>query len=207
LGLQASVIVSPRLSNEELYLSRKIFGELMGLDQIGYRSPCEKQGLQDDFLVRADKNPNSRGAEEMGLNRNVNDILEKVASGEIKVLYVFGHDFDSPDAQQMLKQAEYIIFQGSHWNKTADLAHLILPAAVSAEKDGTFTNFEGRVQHFRQAFLPLADSRADHEILIQVAQELEYPLVYLTAEDLFMEWFGKAYEELDEFGEMLGEKQ
>ena len=113
------------------------------------------------------------------------------------------HDFDNDQAQQLLQQTECVIFQGTHWNSTAQLSHLVLPSATFAEKDGTFTNFEGRLQRFQQAFLPIADSRSDHKILMQLAKDLEYPLDYETPEKLFIEWYGKPYEQLDEFGETL----
>ena len=199
------VIASPQLSNEELYLIRELFVELMGLSQVGYRNPWEQKGFQDDFLIRDDKNPNSRGAEEIGLQANVKDILDRASKGEIKVLYVISHDFNDDQAQQMLQQTEYIIFQGTHWNSTADLAQAVLPTATFAEKDGTFTNFEGRLQRFRQALLPLADSKPDHEIFAQLARQLEYPLAYETPEELFIAWYGKPYEKLETFGEMLHE--
>ncbi|MBI4447256.1 MAG: (2Fe-2S)-binding protein [Acidobacteria bacterium] len=195
------VIASPQLSNEELYLIQKIFVELMGVENIGFSNPWEQHGYQDDFLVRADKNPNTRGAELAGLNGDVRAILEKTASGEIKVLYVFRHGFSNPGARDALKKAGYLIFQGTNWNASAAEAHAVLAAATHAEKDGTFTNFEGRIQRFKQALLPLEDSRPDVEILIDLARRLGYPLVYLTPEDLFMEWRGKSYDDLGAFGE------
>ena len=75
--------------------------------------------------------------------------------------------------------------------------------AGPAEKDGTFTNFEGRLQRFQQALLPLSESKNDIEILRTLAQKLEYPLAYLDAEEIFKEWRGRAYQELEEFGELL----
>ncbi len=198
-----AVITSPQLSNEELYLTQKLFGEFMKLTQIGYENPWEQEGFQDDFLIRADKNPNSRGAKELGLTSNVKDILNRASKGKIKVLYIMNHDLDNDQAQQLLQQTECVIFQGTHWNSTAQLSHLVLPSATFAEKDGTFTNFEGRLQRFQQAFLPIADSRSDHKILLQLAKDLEYPLDYETPEELFIEWYGKPYEQLDEFGETL----
>ena len=199
------VIASPQLSNEELYLIHKLFAELMGLEQIGYRNPWEKEGFQDHFLIQGDKNPNSRGAEEIGLKSNVRTILERAASGEIKILYIFQHNFESPEAQELLRQAEYVIFQGTNWNQTVEFSNLVLPSATHAEKDGTFTNFEGRLQRFRQAFLPLSESKADIEILTALAQKLGYPLAYLSAEDVFREWSGRPYGELEAFGELMEE--
>ncbi|HXK61758.1 MAG TPA: molybdopterin-dependent oxidoreductase, partial [Acidobacteriota bacterium] len=198
------VIASPQLSNEDLYLIRKIFGELMGVKDIGFKSPWEKPGYQDDFLIRADKNPNSRGAEEMGLTSDVRTILESTGAGRIKVLYVFQHNFNAPEALELLRDTSVIIYQGTNWNQTAERAHVVLPSATYAEKDGTFTNFEGRIQRFRRAVPPLEESKTDFEILSLLAERLEYPLVYSDPGDLYMEWRGQSYEEMDPYGEMLG---
>jgi predicted molibdopterin-dependent oxidoreductase YjgC len=197
------VIASAQLSNEELFFIRKIFAESMGVQEIGYRNPWEEEGFQDDFLVRGDKNPNSRGAEELGLKSDVKTILEKAASGEIKMLYIFEHNFQSPEAQKLLEQTEYVIFQGTNHNKTVEYANVVLPGATYAEKDGTFTNFEGRLQRFQQALLPLSESKSDIEILSTLAQKLEYPMAYLDAEEIFREWSGHPYEKLEEFGELV----
>ena len=201
------VIASGQLSNEELYLIRKIFAESMGVQEIGYRNPWEEEGFQDDLLIRGDKNPNSRGAEELGLKSDVRKILEKAASGVIKILYIFQHNFESPEAQKMLGQAEYVIFQGTNWNKTVEYSNAVLPGSTHAEKDGTFTNFEGRLRQFQQALLPLSESKADIEILRTLAQKLEVPLAYLDAEEIFKEWSGRTFQELEEFGELVNGKK
>jgi NADH-quinone oxidoreductase subunit G len=199
------VIASPQLSNEDLYLIRKIFGQLMGISQIGSRNPWEKPGYQDDFLIRADKNPNTRGAEVMGLTSSVRTILEKAASGGIKLVYIFQHDFDAPEALELLESIPGVIYQGSNWNEAARRAHVVLPAATYAEKDGTFTNFEGRIQRFCPAVPPLEESKTDFEILSLLAEKLGYPLVYNHPNDLFLEWRGKSYEEMDGFGELIAD--
>ena len=198
------VIASPQQSNEELYLIRKLFRECLGIENIGFRNPWEKEGFSDDYLIRADKNPNSRGAEAMELGGDVKSILERAAAGEIRLLYVFQHDLAADaEARSLLEKAENLIYQGSNQNETMEMAELVLPSSTYAEADGTFTNFEGRVQQFHQAFLPLSEARAGLEILLDLARGLEQDLVYKSAEDLFMEWFGKQYHELDEFGEFL----
>jgi NADH-quinone oxidoreductase subunit G len=197
------VIASPQLSNEDLYLIRKFFGDMMGVTRIGFRNPWEQPGYQDDFLIRADKNPNSRGAEALELDSDSLAILEAAAAGQVKLLYVFGHDFKEPEAVELLKAAPLVVFQGTNWNRTAEIAHAVLPAAAYAEKDGTFTNFEGRVQRFCRAIPPLEEAKTDFEILNLLADKLDYPFVYNGPEDLYMEWRGQSYEEMDGFGEPL----
>jgi len=197
------VIVSPQLSNEDLLLIRKFFVDTLGVTSVGYRNPWERPGYQDEFLIRADKNPNSRGAEQFGLNGDVRRILEDAAAGTIKLLYIFQHSFDEPEAQDLLKSAPLVVFHGTNWNATANLAHAVLPSATYAEKDGTFTNFEGRVQRFRKAVPPLEESKTELEIIGMLAQKLGRPIPYSSPEDLFVEWRGKSYDEQDGFGEKL----
>lgn len=197
------VIASPQLSNEELYLIQKLFGELMEIEQIGYRNPWEPEGFQDDFLMRSDKNPNSRGAEEMGFDNDSRSLLEMAASGEIKVLYIFQHNFQEEEAKKLLARAEYVILQGSNWTDTADFCNLVLPSATQAEEEGTFINFEGRIQRFEQAFLPLSESRSGVEIMALLAQRLKYEWPHAGPADVFMEWHGKSYQELEDFGELI----
>jgi NADH-quinone oxidoreductase subunit G len=197
------IIASPQQSNEEMHLIHKLFGELMGIEQIGYRNPWESEGFHDDFLIRADKNPNSRGAEEIGFNNDSRSLLEKAASGEIKVLYIFQHNFESEEAHELLARAEYVIFQGSNWTKTADFCNLVLPSSTHAEEDGTFTNFEGRIQRFEQVFLPLSESKSGIEIMTLLARRLKYEWPYTDSSDVFLEWHGKAYDDLEDFGELI----
>lgn len=198
------VIASPQLSNEELYLIRKLFQELLQVPQVAFKNPWQPSGFQDDFLLRADRNPNTRGAELLGLQGDTRTLLEQAAAGQIRVLYVFRQDFQAPEALELLRKAPRVIYQGTNWNTTAQTAHLVLAGATHAEKDGTFTNFEGRVQRFRQALFPLEESRQDLEILKEIAERLDQRLVYQSPEDVFMEWQGISYEELDEYGQVLG---
>ena len=96
----------------------------------------------------------------------------------------------------MIRNAEYVVFQGANWNSTARMAHAVLPGVTHMEKEGTFTNFEGRVQHFAQALPPLGESRPDLEILCDLAQRLGHALFYPEPEDLFSEWRGRSYRDL-----------
>jgi NADH-quinone oxidoreductase subunit G len=197
------VIASPQLSNEDLYLVQKFFRDMIGVSHIGFRNPWEQPGYEDDFLIRADKNPNSRGAEAMGLDSDVRRILEDAAAGRIKLLYVFNHEFKEPEAIELLKAAPLVVFQGTNWNQTTEMAHAVLPSATYAEKDGTFSNFEGRIQRFSRAVPPLEESKTDFEILNLLADKLDYPFLYNTPEDLYREWRGQTYDEMDGFGEPL----
>ncbi len=193
------VIASAMQSNEELYLVKKLFGDGLGVSNIGHRNPAEREGFSDDFLVRGDKNPNRAGAEALDLTASVDSILEKATHGDIKVLWVFHHELPP----QALEGAQYVVFMGSNWNRTTESAQAVLAGVTHAEKDGTFSNFEGRIQHFQQAVPPLEESRNDVGVLLDLARRLDCPLDLQDAGDVFRQWCGKSLRELEPFGELL----
>ena len=167
------LLVSPRLSNEDLYAIRKLARRL-GIDRIDFRNPAERPGYEDDFLIRGDKNPNTRGCLEMGLYRmETNDgawLAEEAAKGVLKVLIVFLHDVSQAARfAGAIAGLEHLIFVGSNRNGTAGSAALVLPSAAWVEKSGSFTNFEGRVQRFERAVAPLAHALPETEIVAELA--------------------------------------
>jgi predicted molibdopterin-dependent oxidoreductase YjgC len=72
-------------------------------------------------------------------------------------------------------------------NETTELADVVFPAASFAEKDGTFTNTERRVQRVRKAVGPIGESRPDWKIIADIATRMGYPMDYRTSKDIFEE--------------------
>lgn len=196
------VIASPQLSNEDLIFLSALFVKGLGVTQIALDNPWEKPGTEDGILRKADRNPNRAGALAMGISGDAGDLIKKAAEGKIRMLYIFGHDFADPAAQQGLGKAEKIVFQGPNWNQSAERADLVFPAATHAEKDGTFTNFEGRLQRFLQAFPPLEESLPDWEILQRLARLLGVK-VPENAEEALQAWTGLTIEEIGAGGVVL----
>jgi predicted molibdopterin-dependent oxidoreductase YjgC len=96
---------------------------------------------------------------------------------EIKALYLVGENpaLSDPDVQHVLEalnRLDFFVVQDIFLSETARLAHIVLPATSFAEKDGTFTNTERRVQRVRKVVEPPGDSRPDWWIICQVAQRL-----------------------------------
>jgi len=183
------VLVSPQLTNEDLFVIRSLFKEKLGIACDG-RVP-DREGYSDSFLIMADKNPNRRGMEALGLavsEESALPLVERSLAGEIKALYVFGHDLAllyGEEALKRLAQKTLLIYQGTNENGTSRLAHLVLPSAVYAEKDGTFVNCQGRVQRIVKAFEPLKDSRADTAIVGELARRLARPLPFQEPPEIF----------------------
>jgi formate dehydrogenase alpha subunit len=97
--------------------------------------------------------------------------------GEIKAMYIMGEnpvltDPDSRHVREALSKLDFFVFQDIYMNETAEYAHVILPACSYAEKDGTFTNTERRVQRIRKAIEPIGDSREDCWIVCEIARRM-----------------------------------
>jgi len=105
------------------------------------------------------------------------EMLEAAYRNEIKALYVIGENpaLSDPDLghiRQALARVEFLVVQDVFLSETAESAHVVLPAASFAEKDGTFTNTERRVQRVRKAIEPIGNSKPDWWIVCQIAKRL-----------------------------------
>jgi predicted molibdopterin-dependent oxidoreductase YjgC len=104
-------------------------------------------------------------------------MIPAAITGEIKAMYIMGEnpvltDPDSHHVREALNKLEFFVFQDIFLNETAEYAHVILPACSYAEKDGTFTNTERRVQRVRKAIEPIGDSRDDCWIVAEIARRM-----------------------------------
>ncbi len=179
---EIGILASPQMSNEDLFLVRRL-AEGLGVKNLDFRVPPRVAGDEDDFLIRADKNPNSRGAELIGIapgqgGLDAAGMLGAAREKKLKLLWVFHHDLGAAalapegDVLAALDSAETVIFQGTNANDASARAHLCLPSAAYVEREGTFTNFQGRVQRFRTALEPLAEARPDWLILSMIGKAL-----------------------------------
>jgi formate dehydrogenase alpha subunit len=105
------------------------------------------------------------------------EMLEAAYQRKIKALYLIGEnpvlsDPDSQHVREALSRLEFFVVQDIFPTETTEYAHIILPGVSFAEKDGTFTNTERRVQRVRKAVEPIGDSKPDWWIICQVAQRL-----------------------------------
>ncbi|HEY4492259.1 MAG TPA: molybdopterin-dependent oxidoreductase, partial [Acidobacteriota bacterium] len=173
------VIASPQMTNEELYIVRKIFSEQLKVSLIRYHIPPKPEASEDSFLIKKDKNPNTRGAQlilDSQKDLPVRDVLEAAKNGKLKLLFVFHTDlvdrFGADIVREALHQVNAVIFHGTNKSAMLDFATHVLAAATYAEIEGTFTNFQGRVQRIFPAFAPLAESRATLRILRDLSQQL-----------------------------------
>jgi formate dehydrogenase major subunit len=107
--------------------------------------------------------------------RTVPEMLRAIEDGEIRAMYILGEnpvvsDPDSNHTRHVLESLEFLVVQDIFLTETAQLADVVLPGASFAEKDGTFTNTERRVQRVRKAVDPVGSSRPDWQVIQEVGR-------------------------------------
>ncbi len=120
------------------------------------------------------------------------EIMEQVKSGKIKSIYIIGEDpvLSFPNSRlikETLTSLDFLVVQDIFLTETARLANVVLPAASFAEKEGTFTNFEGRVNRVRKAIEPIGESLPDWEIVMRLAHKMGCPLPFSSLQDVMSE--------------------
>jgi formate dehydrogenase alpha subunit len=111
----------------------------------------------------------------------VTEMVDGILTGQVKGWYVMGENplMSEPNlrhAQEAIEHLEFFVAQDIFFNETNVFADVILPAASFAEKEGTFTNSDRRVQRVRKAIEPVGQARADWEIICDLARRLEKEL-------------------------------
>jgi len=109
--------------------------------------------------------------------KTLTEIIPAAHEGQIKAIYLMGENpsLSDPDAnhvREALRRLEFFVVQDIFLSETAQLADVVLPACSFAEKDGTFTNTERRVQRVRKAIEPVGESKPDWWIACQIAQRM-----------------------------------
>ena len=120
------------------------------------------------------------------------EIWENIFKGHIRGLYVFGEDPAVADAnishvQAALEEIDFLVVQDIFLTETAKMADVVLPAACFAEKDGTFTCTERRVQRIRKAVDAPGEAKPDWKIFCELSTKMGYDMDYDSPEDVFNE--------------------
>lgn len=125
-----------------------------------------------------------------GLNNH--QIVEAIHDGRVNGMYLFGEDMGLVDSNinyvhEAFEKLDFFVVQDLFFSQTAQFADVILPAAPSLEKEGTFTNTERRIQRLYQVFEPLGDSKPDWEIFQEIANRMDVHWAYHHPSDIMDE--------------------
>jgi len=107
----------------------------------------------------------------------VTEMIDAAEEGTLKVLYVMAENpmLSDPDVNHVrraLEHTDFLVVQDIFLTETAELAHVVLPGVSFAEQDGTFTGTDRRIQRVRKAIEPIGESKADWEIVDELAQRM-----------------------------------
>ena len=119
------------------------------------------------------------GNYDLGIINESNNLLEDLQNHKFDIVYLIGQDnlnFDKKD--------EFIIYQGSHGDKGAEIADIILPGSAYTEQDGYFTNLEGKIQKAFKASYPPGDAKEDWQIINELAERMNNRKLFNDKEEL-----------------------
>ena len=119
------------------------------------------------------------GNYDLGIINESNNLLEDLQNHKFDIVYLIGQDnlnFDKKD--------EFIIYQGSHGDKGAEMADIILPGSAYTEQDGYFTNLEGKIQKAYKASYPPGDAKEDWQIINELAELMNNRKLFNDKEEL-----------------------
>lgn len=159
LGGEILFIASPFSTLEDNYALKKFAKELFNSENIIY-IPYVDETFGDDLLKKNDRTPNLNGLKLLGIKPISEKIIEDLTGGKYKILYVINEDISRiPDSNKFIKKIDINIQHLTTKNKYSEEATVIFPEATYAEINGTFVNFQNRVQRIKPAVVTLEQER------------------------------------------------
>ena len=144
---------------EDNYSLKKFAKEIFNSDNIFY-IPSIDESFGDDILRRSDKTPNSNGLKLLGIKEFSGQTHDILNSGKIKFLYILNEDISRlNDSASFLKNIQSSVQQITYVNGYSSNANVIFPVSAYAEINGTFVNFQNRIQRVRPAVTTLEQER------------------------------------------------
>ncbi len=166
------VVLHTNLTNEELFLADRLFRKGLGVEKLFLADP--PNGKADGFLLTADRTANRRGLQEVGLPVREPELREL---SDLDLLFIFGHYLAAgtslADLKEALEKVETKVLFASHKSSLDGLVDFVIPVPVIAEKNGTLTNAEGRVQSFLAGLGFEGDGLPEWKALLDLARELK----------------------------------
>jgi NADH-quinone oxidoreductase subunit G len=176
-GDAITVCLSADMSNESLFAAVGFARTVLGLpDERILAGSVKPAAPEDEILRRSDPHPNRAGCALFGLWRDdLRGTLEGAAlAGGGKLLLLVQNDLvdHDPSMREVLARFETVIVFATNLNRTSEAAAVVHPVLPHSECDGTFTNFEGRVQRFRRGLPPRGDALTVADLCSGIAAAL-----------------------------------
>jgi NADH-quinone oxidoreductase subunit G len=183
-------VVGAQATNEEAFALKRLLKETIGSDRIASFT-WSRAGVSGDdkLLIRANKNPNSRGLAALGLTDGLDSLAAAAAGGQLKMLIVLRADLaralGEKDFLAKFGALGYLLVLDTDANELGQMANQIFPIGAYPEIEGSFTNFKGRVQRLHRAFEPPGNALAGIEAIARLGHALDGEQRPQTAEAVF----------------------
>jgi NADH-quinone oxidoreductase subunit G len=187
-GPASAFLASPQGTNEDVFAFKALAEAAGGKLDFRVGDPHKKVRERiDKVLQRADRNPNTQGCLDQGVGRDgVDAVLAACRAGSVKALVLQGPEvLRVPEAVDAIAKVPFVAVMATHEGPELDRATVVLPAAMWAEAEGTFTNHQRRVQRLRAAVPAPGDARPRWELAAGVLERLGKPLGAATAREVF----------------------
>jgi NADH-quinone oxidoreductase subunit G len=184
---QVALIVSARLTNEELYLAKLLATSL----SISLYDIVPRTAEPDGILIPADRNPNTSGAKLIGMTSSVpgeaiKDIANGVRAGKISGILTLGEDLcDIGLSESEIASLSSLVSVAITTSTTTRLSTVLLPGSAWAEKRGSMVNIHNRIQRLNKAVEPPGECRDDWEILRDLTEAASNPTGFTSIEEVF----------------------
>jgi NADH-quinone oxidoreductase subunit G len=194
-------LASASATNEALFLFKQYLGEHLGAANLEFRLNQEDQRVtekEDEILRHTDKHPNSMGAIKLGLLSQefggIDGAIQAAKDGRLKAAVI---NYYKPlvrrdeDAEveakiaELIKALEYSVVFAAHKADWLGDANVVLPVATWSEEEGTYTNYQGRVQKVGRAIRPKGDTLPLWEALAMLLEASGAKRLWLSAPDVF----------------------
>ena len=163
-----------------------IFGQsALKLNSSGYLFEGMKKFLSENNKINDDwnalnvlsNNASTVGAYDLDILDN--ETIDNVLSNQFELVFLFGQD-----NLNIKKKNEFIVYIGTHGDRGAEMADLILPSAAYTEQDGYYTNLDGNLQLAFKASYPPGEAKEDWEIINEVSKKLKGKSLYTNKQEL-----------------------
>jgi len=207
-------LISGRNTNEEVFLFVRLMKTTFPQSSLEVSYQERELTPVERILKSPDRSPNFRGAREMGASSGLG--LERwrdgLIQGNFRGAYLVGEDVVSlfPDGdrtQRALKALSFLVVQDTRLTPTAQLANVVLPATHFGEKEGTYTNRNGRIQRLHPALVAPSGALSDIEIFTRLLAVGGNPVAYQKPKEIFQKiaeeiprYHGLIYDAIGEFG-------
>ena len=213
-GADSAFLATPNASNEDAFTFRKLASAVGGRLDFRVGNPQDKVAVRrDPILQREDRHANTQGLTDLGLGvTGVDALLADCKAGKVQVLVLQdGALLQDAGVAEAAAKVPCVVALATHQGPHLAAAHAVIPTAMWAETDGTFTNFDRRVQRFKRAFEAPGDAKPRFEVALDLLSRLGQPLDAATAADVFLlaaaevkDWADLTHRTLGSMGRAVG---